>query len=251
MRIKSFLAVSVLSASTFLSAAAQADYDSNFLLGLEFGYARQHENFTTGFVAPTLAPLAITSYNNQTYNISDEILMYGLVGGWQWRCCRFMAGLEANVDFHTMTEAKPFVFSVFSGGVTDIFSATALYDRGPIFGLTTRAGYFVAPQFFPYLRAGVQVSRDEGSYQVFANPQGVNQQSDFISSGKEDVWGIVLGIGAEFPALIGPSTIRVEYNFTKTESIVIEDGTAPIFGTHKFRYPQTNVIKVGWIWNFL
>ena len=41
------------------------------------------------------------------------------------------------------------------------------YERGPIFGLTGRGGYFVTPGFFPYIRAGVQTSRDTVTYQVY------------------------------------------------------------------------------------
>lgn len=251
MRIKSVLAASLFSVSTLCSIAVQADSATNFLVGLEGGYARQKENFITGFYDPTLTPVALTTIDWQTYMVSDELLFIGGLLGWQWRCDRLMLGLEGSIDAHSLTEPKAFLYSVNSS----IFEGTVLYDRGPIYNMTTRAGYFVTPGFMPYLRVGAQYSHDEGTYQVFANPSGTpaatGLQSDFISSGKEWIWGFVLGIGVEFPAFIGPSTFRVEYNYTRTESIVIEDSVPPIFGTDKFRYPQTNLIKFAWVWNFV
>ncbi len=249
MCMKSVLALSVL-ASTLFSVAAYADSDSNYLLGVEGGYARQTENFITGYVNPTAA-VPLTSYDNQTYMMSDELLFFGIVGGWQWRCNRTMLGIEGNVDLHSMLKSDSFLYSTITPGGTDTYVGTAWYDRGPIFGLTGRAGYFVTSGFMPYVRLGAQVSRDEANYQAFVNPDSPGFQADFISSGKEDIWGMVLGIGIELPAMIGPSTFRIEYNYTRTESIVIEDGTPPIFGTDKFRNPQTNVLKFAWVWNFV
>lgn len=236
--------------SVVFGSAVRADYSVNLLAGLEGGYARLKENFTTNFSDPTLLPSPVPPYVYQEYMLSNELLFMGGLAGAQVRCDRLMFGLEGSVDAHSLTNASPFVYRV----VSSVFEGTAEYDRGPIYMLTGRVGYFVTPAFLPYVRAGAQFSRDEGTYQVFVPGgavAGTAVQADFISSGKVDIWGFVLGIGMELPAMIGPSTFRIEYNYSRTQSITIADGTPPIFGTDTFYHPQTNMLKFAWVWNFI
>lgn len=253
MRIKSVLALSLLSAATGYSVAVQAESSTNFLAGIEGAYARQKQDFSTLYTDPSLTPVAITDINQQAYMMDDPLLMAGGILGWQWRCNRFLLGLEANADLHSLNKARAFVYN--GGTSPSVFEGTMEYDRGPIYNFTMRAGYFVTPSMMPYVRGGAQFSRDEATYQVFTNIAvsgvGAAQQADFISSGKKDIWGYVLGIGLEFPALLGPSTIRVEYLYSRTESISIGDGIPPIFATDRFEHPQTNAIKFAWVWNFI
>ncbi len=253
MRMKSVLALSVLSASVFASTLGHAGTSSNFLLGGELGWAKQKEGFSTQFVAPTLlAPITTYSFPPQSEKITDQGMIFGLLAGWQWRCNRWLAGIEANVDFQEFEETRNFAFTTTNNhGV----AGSVLYERGPIYGLTLRGGYFVTPGFMPYVRAGAQYSRDEATYQSFITLGGVAGSTlipDFASK-REHVWGAVAGIGVEFPAFIGPSTIRFEYTFAVTENIVLDDGAGPMIGTHNFTHPQpeNNAIKASWVWNFL
>lgn len=250
MRMKSVLALSVLSASVFASTLGYAGTSSNFLLGGEFGWSRQKESFTTRFVAPT-APNPITVYNNpaQSVMITDQGMIFGLLGGWQWRCDRWLAGIEANVDFQEYEQTRQFAFTQGVLGVTGAngIAGSVVYERGPIYALTLRGGYFVTPGFMPYVRAGAQYSRDEATVQM-----SIGGRPDFVSQ-REGIYGLVGGVGVEFPAFIGPSTIRFEYTYSVSENMVIDDGAAPIIGTHNFRDPQpeTGAIKLAWVWNFL
>lgn len=253
MRMKSVLALSVLSASVFASTLGQAGTSSNFLLGGELGWARQKEGFSTQFVAPTLpiGPITTYSFPPQSEMITDQGMIFGLLAGWQWRCNRWLAGIEANVDFQEFEETRNFAFTTTNNhGV----AGSVVYERGPIYALTLRGGYFVTPGFMPYVRAGAQYSRDEAIYQSFIST-GVPAAPLFpdFASKREYVWGAVAGIGVEFPAFIGPSTIRFEYTYAVTENIVIDDSTAPLIGTHNFRHPQpeNSAIKAAWVWNFL
>lgn len=259
MRMKSVLALSVLSASVFASTLGYASSSSNFLLGGELGWARQKEGFTTQFVttSPLVAP-AITVYNNpaQSVMITDQGMIFGLLAGWQMRCNRWLAGVEANVDFQEFDETRQFAFTDSVTGLHGILGSVR-YERGPIYALTLRGGYFVTPGFLPYVRVGAQYSRDEATYQAnigsnLGGPFGFVSLPDF-SSKKDDIWGVVAGIGVEFPAFIGPSTIRFEYTYSATQNIVIDDSTAPIIGTHNFRHPQpeNSAIKASWVWNFV
>lgn len=280
MRLKSTLAISLLAMSAFLSAEVVAEQqevvvaevpqesspwwspcwdDQNFLLGINFGYGRQRTVFTTDFLAPTLAP-AINAYVHYDATVVSQGFFAGILGGWQIQFCRFMWGFEANLDMTTNSFKRALGFSFQDVDETNRhwFTGTTLYDRGPIFALTTRFGYFVTPGFFPYVRAGVQTSRDTVTYQVFEGDTITPIQDLSIiprrwdqSSLKKRIYGFVLGVGVEFPAFIGPSTVRIEYNFTQNQNMSINDLVLPITGTHNFHEPQNNIIKAAWVWNFV
>jgi len=231
------------------------EVESNFLLGGEIGYVRQKEDFITRFVGPHLTP-PFSTYASHSENISDGGVLFGILAGWQWRYNRLLLGVEANVDFDDTQTTHNFSFTddlTWRHGM----SGTALYKRGDIYALSFRGGYFVTPFFLPYLRAGVQVSHDEASYQVFITDSVLVDGDPFqvvrpdFSSRSKSIWGFVLGIGAEFPTYIGSSTLRFEYNFTRTESLLIEDNQLPLIGNNKFRYPQSHIGKVAWVWNFM
>lgn len=257
MRMKSVLALSVLSASVFASTLGQASTCSNFLLGGELGWARQKEGYNLQFVAPSLtnAPINVYNFPARSVMITDQGMFVGLLAGWQVRYDRWLAGIEANVDFQEFEETRQFAFTDNVTGVHAI-AGSVLYERGPVWALTLRGGYFVTPGFMPYVRLGAQFSRDEATIQEsinntgFAFPNGI--VSDFNSK-HEHLWGAVAGIGVEFPAFIGPSTLRFEYIYAVTENFVIDDGALPILGTHNFTnpHPETSAIKVAWVWNFV
>ncbi|MBS0287195.1 MAG: hypothetical protein JSR17_07860 [Proteobacteria bacterium] len=253
--------------------------DWNFLAGGSLGYASQKENFITRYVSSALnppgvgvAPGALISpfqYRDTSSKITDAGVMMSLLAGWQYHYKRWLFGAEANVDFQSFERDRQFVhLDDFTGVIVNgavvqgnPLVGTLLYDRGDIYAITGRAGYFVTPFFMPYVRLGAQMSRDEVNYQVNVNgslvapfspvPGVVPGVAFDFSSRKKDVYGFVAGVGAEFPTYIGASTIRFEYNFTKTESVIIEDNFLPVVGNHKFRYPETHIGKIAWVWNFM
>jgi hypothetical protein len=256
--MKSVLALSVLSATVFASTISQASYSSNFLLGGELGWARQKEGFNTqfvvpfaGFPIPPFVPITVYNHPAQSVMITDQGMIFGLLAGWQFRCNRWLAGIEGNVDFQEFEQVRNFAFTDSVTGRHGI-AGSVLYDRGPVYALTLRGGYFVTPGFMPYVRVGALYSRDEATYQANITTGFTAPLPDF-SSKKDDVWGAVAGIGVEFPAFIGPSTIRFEYTYSVTENLVIDDGTPPIVGTHNFTHPhpETSAVKVSWVWNFV
>lgn len=223
---------------------------NNFLVGGSLSYAAQKTKFVTRYTAPALLPNPITIYTDHSEHLVDNGVLMGLFAGWQWRHNRFMAGIEASVDFDDFEKSESFVYQEAITGFNVIYGTT-LYDRGDLFGFSGRLGYFVTPFFMPYVRLGAQFSRDEVNYQAYIGRPGVSYPQPDFSSEKRDVWGILGGVGAEFPTYIGGSTIRIEYNFVRTESIIIGDNTFPIIGEHKFRNPETHIGRVSWVWNFL
>jgi len=266
MSMKSALLKSVLFASFALSQSTYAAWQlpvssSNFLLGVQAGYERQKEQFTTRYAAPfTGVPgIAVPVFlNEHSETISDNGIPLGVLAGWQARCDRFMFGFEVDVEFGGYFEPRSFVFGDIPTAIDDDVllrienSATAFFDRGPAWDITARFGYFVTPGFMPYIRAGARVSNVEVNYQVFTYPTlpfGIFA-SDF-SSESRTIWGVVAGFGAEFPTFIGASTLRFEYLFTRSDRILIDDSTLPIVGTHKFRYPETHELRLQWVYNFV
>lgn len=253
MRMKSVLALSVLSASVFASTLGQASTCSNFLLGGELGWARQKEGYNLQFVAPSLPVAPITHYNfpARSAMITDQGMIFGLLAGWQVRYDRWLAGIEANVDFQEFEETRGFAFTDNVTGVHGV-AGTVLYERGPVWALTLRGGYFVTPGFMPYVRLGAQYSRDEATIQENISINAGGLAFPDFNSKREHLWGAVAGVGVEFPAFIGPSTVRFEYTYAVSENMVIDDGALPILGTHNFihPHPETSAIKFAWVWNF-
>lgn len=227
------------------------NYQGNFLVGGEIGYARQEiKDFVTRLNANSPAPFGfVTPLSVRRETMSNGGGLLGLLAGWQYRCERALFGAEASVDFQTFDQPRPFMFT---DSNNFSYSATAYYDRGPLFALTGRAGWFVTSGFLPYVRLGAQVSRDKVNFQVFpfSSVMPMGALKDF-SSARHSQYGVVAGLGIELPALIGASTVRVEYVFSKTETATIIDTQGPIYGKHTFKRPEVNALKVAWVWNFL
>ena len=224
--------------------------DSNFVLGVEFAYGRLRNVFTTDYTSPGATP-PITENQHYDATLVNQGFLMGVLGGWQLRYQRFMFGIEANLDLTAIfNRNRYFNFTDYLYSNDHWYQGMVLYRRGPILGLTGRLGYFVTPGFFPYVRAGVQSSRDTVAYQVFEGSTPPALTMDDWSSHKKTILGAVLGVGAEFPAFIGPSTVRIEYNFTQNQNLVISDNVPPIFGTHNFHEGQSHVLKAAWVWNF-
>lgn len=252
MRMKSALALSVLATAALCSATGYAHTrHQNFLLGGEMGYARQKENFNTSYIAPA-AGLTRYPMAAQSVMVTDEGVLLGLLAGWQMRCHRWMFGIEGNVDFGSFEQNRPFAFTDSVVGNT-AFSGNIVYDRDTIYGLTGRIGYFVTPGFMPYVRVGGQVSHDELNYQVTVTSGALPVPLRDFSSTDDDIYGVVAGIGVEFPSFIGPSTLRFEWTFSRTEDLTINDSILPVLGQHYIDdpHPETNVLKVAWVWNFM
>jgi opacity protein-like surface antigen len=223
--------------------------ENNFYLGGEVGYAMQKANFLTTYSSAFIPPSFVTS-TDVTYE--DKGMLFGLIGGWQYRFMRWMFGLEASVDFTGHEKNRPFNYT--PGPDSDAHvTGTILYDRGDAYGIAGRVGYFVTPFFMPYIKVGAQYSRDELNYVAFYGegtpPGSATLGKDFLSK-REGIWAWLGGVGMEFPTYIGSSTIRFEYNYTRAQSLSINASTAAASGLHKFQTPYTHTGKVAWVWNF-
>lgn len=270
--------------------SATPKWSQNFLIGIQGGYSEIRKellmDFTSARVLQTdigLPPLPSPPFPagglifspgtpngvviDHEETITDNGMQFGGLLGWQFRWCRALFGLEGDLDFISYEQNRQFAFTaavspIRPDGLSYLY--TSLYDRGPTYTLSFRTGYFVTPFFMPYVRLGVTSSRDEVSMQSYilrdrnSLPPVVPPFAtalrlipDQISSNKKTVTGWVAGIGAEIPTYIGASSLRIEYNYGRSDSIEIQDNGYPVYGTYTFRRPNTSAIKFSWVWNFI
>lgn len=240
MRIKNLLAISLAS---FLGANTSFAYhgDFNFLLGVQGGAESRKAEFKTSYYTTTP-----NDFKGASVSVTDSGTILGLLGGLQWNCDRWVLGFEASVDFQSFEKHRGFTFAPnpIGPGATPNSAATLLYDRGPVLSFGGRIGWWVTPFYMPYVKFGGQYSEDEMTYNVVLSNGGRD-----LSKIDEDVWGWNLGLGVEFPAF-GPSTIRVEAVYNKTDDVEINDGNGPVWGKHKYQSPRSYIGRIAWVWNF-
>jgi len=250
MRVKAVQLASLFLLSLAVNTGAQAEQRSNFLVGAEAGVESRHTHYNFDYVltANAVAGTVGQLQRNQT-RVTDTGSFLGLLAGWQIQCGRTLLGVEGNVNFRSFEETKQTLFAdnVVPNGVTltTPYLATAKYERGTAYQLTGRAGWWLTPFFMPYVRLGLQYSRDQITFsapvrQVAGNPS---------FSEKESVWSGVGGIGVEIPAF-GPTSVRVEFDYVYSPSTSWEDVTGLMQGTHRVDHPKSYVGKASWVWNF-
>lgn len=254
MRIKNLLAlslVSVLSTGSTIANAYQGEF--NFLLGVQGGAESRKGEFATRYttVAPLalLAPAPNVAYHGAQESVTDSGVILGALGGIQWQCERLVLGLELSADFQSFEKNRPLVFANEAGGPGALYSGTVEYDRGPQLSLDARIGWFVTPFFMPYIKVGGSWSKDDFSYVVSQIVPTVVAAPDLSNSLDHEVWGWHAGLGVEFPAF-GPTTVRAEAVYARTDDVVINDAVAPVIGTHKYQSPRAYIGRVAWVWNF-
>ncbi len=254
MRVKALFLASLLLLTLVSSTIARAELKSNFLLGGELGIESRRAHFTSRYqiVNVPLVPAPFDAVLNvNSVRVADAGSFAGLLGGWQVHCSRWLAGIEANVDFHNFDKHKDFVISdvlVFPFPPFGPTAATVEYNRGNTYGVTLRGGYWWTPFFMSYVKAGVQYSRDELTYVIPARQ--LPPVSEPINYKKDDIWGVLAGVGVEFPAFAN-SSVRFEYNYIRTDRFLIDDNVGSMVGVHRIKYPESHVGKIAWVWNFM
>lgn len=263
MRVKAVQLASVLLSLSLCAGAQAAGKRSNFLVGGEFGVESRHTHHKYNYVVDPARAVAGTigvEQLNQS-RVTDVGSFLGLVGGWQVQCGRTLLGLEGNIDFHSFEESKQVAFSDnaiqnLPASLNPAYAATVKFERGTTYQITGRAGWWLMPSFMPFVRLGLQYSRDQIHFSAPARQ--VAGQRSFTA--KEDVWSGVGGIGVEIP-VFGPTSMRVEFNYIYSPSTTWTDdvnvsglnggvGSVMLGGSHRVDHPKSYVGKVAWVWNF-
>lgn len=259
MRTQKTLFTLVLSSLTSLSCHAEPGY---FLLGASGGYAARSSNVSVDVIYNNpAAQFATIPASNVIEDYDDNGPIYGVLAGYQARCENWLLGGELNVDFEKIDELHPFAFSDVgaANGANGLgWNGTFKYTRDYTIGFSLRMGYeieslrlFIPPVFLPYLRAGVQMSKDT----LEATYRGNNVVYPFSTSSTYRKWPyrFFAGAGCELPILDTHASIRFEYNYyssgqtVETQSSINDNGIVnPSFNTAMNPIIQSGKIVLVW-----
>ncbi|MBS0287045.1 MAG: outer membrane beta-barrel protein [Proteobacteria bacterium] len=256
------ITLSTLILSAFASSVCQAE-PGYFLLGVSGGYAARSSNVsaTVTYTNPA-AQFATIPPSNVIEDYDDNGPTYGVFAGYQARCENWLLGGELSVDFEKIDELHPFAFSDVgaANGTNGLgWNGSFKYKRDYSIGFSLRMGYefeslmlFVPPVYLPYLRAGVEMSKDT----LEATYQGNNVVYPFSTSSTYRKWPyrFFAGAGCEFPILNPHASIRFEYLYhssgqtVETQSSIIDNGIVnPTFNTAMD--PIIQSVKIALVWN--
>ncbi len=184
-----------------LSLPAYAMWETNGLLGLSGGYAlREADN---EFIVNH--PLnRITSLNLKQ---EDNGLIGGILGGYQARCHDWLFGGELNIEWQEVNRQQSFAFT---DALNVGYNASSSYSQRQVVAFTGRFGYEMYPNFMPYVRLGVQSSKDK----LIVRAVSADLEDSLDLEASRRVYRLTGGFGAEMPIyyLMGLSA-RAEYNF--------------------------------------
>lgn len=223
------------------SSAAQADWEGNWLFGVSAGYGGR-----AGDVDVTVNNTATGSSVTAGQDLSKNGWLWGLLAGYQVRCNDWLFGGEFALDWLHRNHSEQFAFVETA---TRSWTSTNKYKQDAIAALTARVGYEVATFFLPYLRAGIETSKDTLNTYGVANTGTVYAAEDNHRS-----WRFVGGVGAEFPIpdLAGLS-LRLEYNYHSKGSAVDANVLASdnVSVVHTSTKQHANTGKASLVYNFL
>lgn len=198
---KSLLILLSAGLASTLSLSAYAMWETNGLLGLSAGYALREAD---GEFIVSHPLNRITSVNQKQ---EDNGLMGGVLGGYQARCHDWLFGGELNIEWQEVNREQAFAFT---DALNIGYNASSSYSQRQMVALTGRFGYEMYPNFMPYVRLGVQSSKDK----LIVRAASANLQDSLDLESTRRVYRLTGGFGAEMPIyyLMGLSA-RAEYNF--------------------------------------
>ncbi len=225
-----------------ISTAVQAEWVENFLIGASGGYAYNKGILDIGINHPAPGLQYTATSMEQT---GKGFIGGGLIG-YQTRCNGWLMGLEFAVNWQDNGSDHYFTFPDALG---NSWGASSHYTTGTVFDLTARMGFEqITAYFFPYIRAGIEVSRDKLSFNgtsssgITASDTGTGRVGRFIG-----------GVGLEIPVpLMLGLAFRIEYNYhgkgRGLEALALgSDNATLVIADEK---PRTNSGIVSIIWNF-
>jgi len=247
-RYRSLLFTSII----FASGAAQAALDTNFLVGGSLGYGVRNGDVTTelDYRNAALVPGFFHTYTENL--LKDYGTLWGLFVGGQMRCSDWLLGLELGYDRHNLDTAHQQPFSDRPGftAISQGWLASSRYEVGDMFSLSLRWGYMMTEYLLPYLRVGVETSKDKLS----VNYLGVNNYAFSLTNMQEKrVYRFLAGIGFEVPIMAEQLKFRGEYNFhvegnnLHAEGAIIDGVRDPYFINEA--KTRAHVMKASIVWN--
>lgn len=222
-----------------ISATAQAQWQQNFLVGASLGYAERKSDLLFSRITPV--PQIHVLDTLRPYR--DNGYFWGFMGGWQTYCNNWLFGAELNADWHYYEGTRNFAFTQNGTGV----ALAARFRRNLAIGISGRVGYQVMDYLMPYLRLGVEVSKDK-MYTEF-----MVANSFFTANDQLRTYRFFGGIGLEAPiSWVAGLSVRFELNHHKEGKAVrpmgrLADGTL----IYTEQAPKMFSGKLSLVYNFI
>lgn len=192
-----------------------------FLLGVAGGYsaARSNVDATVRYLQPNVLFSNIPP-TTALVNYTDGGFTGSVITGYEARCENWLLGGELSFSWDNYNDLQTFAFSDVSaagGGPGFGWNGSYRYKRDVAVEFALRFGYeleslmlFFPPVFIPYVRFGVQTSKDiiEATYNGDPAVYPYSTSSTF----RRWPYRFVAGVGTEFP-VIPELALRFEYNY--------------------------------------
>lgn len=210
-------------------------WHDNWLVGVSAGYA-QRKSTVQASVQPFVG---FTGYGK---DVNDEGWLAAIFGGYQAVYEEWLLGGEFNLEWENIENSHHYNFAARDVSTT--------YRRKGLLDFSGRLGFAFAENWMPYLRVGVELSRDAlSSYFVG------NATPNITIFNKAWIHRFILGLGAEMPipGMCG-LTVRLEYDY-HSKGKTIEDYGATgerltLIQYYTAMQPRTYSGRASLVWNF-
>lgn len=229
-----------------LSSSALAAYTGHFLVGIEGGYSMQNGTpymLVQGYPAFNVARVDLNNDLDNDGGIAGAFAGYEVSDGF------WFAGLEASISVQDVGETKQFAGTYPSVGGVLPYAINLDYSRGITVGVSGRVGAKAHEWVYPYVRLGVEGSKDK----VFINGFTTSLGNVLSFDDRQYNGRLLLGAGLEVP--FHPNiSVRAEYNYSTTNGTFahvpasVATGLSSIDVYHK---PNNHVIKAAITWKFI
>ncbi len=239
---------------TLAMLLSTSTYANAWLFGLEAGYMwRSYKlNANTVNASPVVAgatgiPVG-AQMGDTIVTLRDDGGLWGGFLGYEYQISPWFVGtVEAKVTIETIVEDHQIQYADKINGM-NLFLADVKYERGTQWELSTTIGMKGARDWIPFVRAGAVVGNDELTYPLTLINGGFLIQDSMLQHNRRYGW--LVGVGVEAPIfhdsivpLLRTSTVRLEYNYNRTERFTMDDVNPPFNGRQTAR-PATHAIKL-------
>ncbi|MBS0290424.1 MAG: outer membrane beta-barrel protein [Proteobacteria bacterium] len=245
--------MALLISTALMATGAQAQWLANWVLGLSgsYNWIDADENGDDQKAGFLISNFAMTEFDLGEQ--SNNVWGWGVLGGYQARCNGWLLGVEFAADWlDSDNDDNGFAFTSVSP-FNRSWIGNVNFERDYILALTGRMGYEAYPYLMPYIRAGVETSRDKVNFIVFT--PSTNGGVPFLTASGDShcqSWRFIGGIGAEVPIpIFAGVTFRAEWNFHSNGKSVdatalANDGATLISVSGK---QETNTAKISLVYN--
>ncbi|MBS0287188.1 MAG: porin family protein [Proteobacteria bacterium] len=239
-------------ASALFANSASAQWQGNWLLGVSGSYNWYDNGDFEGNISHPTGRVTNFGWLTDDDN-EDDRWAWGVFGGYQARCNGWLFGAELAIDWidNDDQDNNNFVFTD-ANAPNRGWVGNAGFSRDYAIALTGRFGYEVFPFFMPYVRAGVETSRDKISFGLLTAD---NAQPFLIASGdgRRQSYCFIGGFGAEVPLPLADGlAFRAEWNYHSDGRTVDASGLANDNATlvTVSNQQSVNTVKASLVFNF-